>query len=342
MQSPRVSLVVVTYESRDDSPRVLAAAAEQLREGDELIVVDNASADGTADAVADAVPTASLVRNSANTGFAAGANTGAASASGDLLVFLNQDARPAPGFVEAIDAPLREGRGWAAWMGLVTAEGGRVVNTSGGVVHFTGIAWAGQAGRPLADASSHPHEVGFASGACFAIPRESFRAAGGFAESFFMYCEDVDLSLRLRLAGETIGVEPRARVDHEYEFAKGELKWRLLERNRAATVLRTYPLALLLAVAPALLAAEVGILAAALAGGWGRQKLLAWGDSLAALPRLVSERRAIQTRRRVSAGSFAAALTPDLSSTYIGTAARLPALGALLRGYWRLVRALLP
>ena len=75
---------------------------------------------------------------------------------GDLLLFLNPDATPAPGFAEAIRAPLADGRGWDAWMGLVTAGGGRDVNTSGGIVHFTGIAWAGEAGVPAPGSATGP------------------------------------------------------------------------------------------------------------------------------------------------------------------------------------------
>ena len=82
-------------------------------------------------------------------------------------------------------------------------------------------------------------------------------------EPFFLYQEDVDLSLRLRLAGGTIGIEPAARVDHDYEFAKGPAKWRYLERNRWAMILRTYPLALLLLLTPALLATEIALFAIA-------------------------------------------------------------------------------
>jgi N-acetylglucosaminyl-diphospho-decaprenol L-rhamnosyltransferase len=331
MVPPRLSVVVVTYNCREDIVRTLPAVAEQLAEGDELLVVDNASSDGTADAAAGL---ASVVRNEVNEGFAAGANAGAARATGDLLVFLNPDAVPAPGFAEAIAAPLRDGRGWSAWMGLVTAEGGRIVNTSGGVVHFTGIAWAGEFGRLAAEVSSEPREVGFASGACLAVPRGRWL---GFPEDYFMYCEDVDLSLRLRLAGGTVGMEPRARVDHDYEFAKGAAKWRLLERNRWATVIRTYPLPLLLLVAPAMLAAEPLILAAAVAGGWWRQKLLAAVDVMVRLPRLLAERRRIQAGRVVGSREFADWLVPDLSSPFLGRAARLPLAAGLLRAYWRLV-----
>ena len=336
-------MVVVTFNCRAAVGRSLPPLVEQLAEGDELIVVDNASADGTPTLVRELAPEAVVVQPGANLGFAAGCNAGAQRATGELLLFLNPDAVPAPGFCEAIRRPLAEGRGWAAWMGLVTAEGGRVVNTEGGVVHFTGIAWAGGAGRPLdrPPEQAGRAEVGFASGACLAIPREVWEQAGGFPGEFFLYHEDVDLSLRLRLAGGRLGIEPDARVDHEYEFEKGAAKWRYLERNRWATIVRTYPAPLLVLLAPALLVTELALLGASLAGGWARHKLIAWAELARWLPRLLRERRAIHSRRRVGAGEFAAGLTADLSSPYLGRAATVAPLRWALRAYWSLVRALL-
>ena len=110
--------------------------------------------------------------------------------------------------------------------------------------------------------------VGFASGAALVVRREAWDAAGGFDGSYFMYGEDLDLSLRLRLAGWEVGVAGGAVVEHDYEFAKGESKWFLLERNRWTTVLGVYPAALLLALLPALLAAEAAFFLAAARGGW--------------------------------------------------------------------------
>ena len=127
-----------------------------------------------------------------------------------------------------------------------------MVNTRGGVVHFTGIAWAGGAGRARRRRESDLAEPGFVSGACLAIRRQEFERLGGFAADFFLYHEDVDLSLRVRLAGGALGVAADARVDHDYEFDKGPAKWRHLERNRWATLIRTYPAALLALLAPAL------------------------------------------------------------------------------------------
>jgi hypothetical protein len=312
---------------------------EQLQPGDELIVVDNASSDGLAGELPALAPGARLVSLPENVGFAGGANRGAFVARGDLLVLLNPDAVVQPGWAQAIRAPW--GGRWTAWMGLVLLRDGREINTSGGVLHFTGFGWAGQIGEPAASAPAIPTAVGFLSGACLAIPRTTWDSAEGFAEHFFMYCEDVDLSLKLRLSGGTLAVVPDARVLHEYEFAKGGHKWRMLERNRWATLIRTYPSSLLLAVSPALLAAEVAVWALALRSGWGRMKALAVLDLVRALPRLVRERRAIQAQARISVAEFAEPMTAELNSPYFGALGRQATVRALLQLYWRVVQSVL-
>ena len=333
-----LSVVIVTFNSADALGATLPALAAQLRDGDELIVVDNGSADGTAAVAAELAPAASVIETGENLGFSAACNRGAAAATGELLCLLNPDAVPAPGWRDAIELPLADDRGWAAWQALVTAEGGTKINTRGGVIHFTGIAWAGDAGKRIeelpASESLAIDEPAFVSGACLAIPRQTFVAASGLPDRFFLYHEDVDLSLRLRLAGGRLGVEPAARVDHDYEFEKGAAKWRYLERNRWATLIRTYPAALLIALAPALLATELALIAIAARGGWLGQKVLAWADTWRGLPRSLAERRAIKRTRKVSAGEFAAAFEAELDSAYLGAAGRSRVLSALLRAYW--------
>jgi GT2 family glycosyltransferase len=342
MPPPALSVVIVTHDSRAAVPSTLAALVDQLRNGDELIVVDNGSLDGTPELVAELAPGALVIRTGTNSGFASACNRGAAAATGELLCLLNPDAVPQPGWREAIERPLVEDRGWSAWQALVTADEGRTINTRGGVVHFTGISWAGGAGEPLSDfGRALESEPGFVSGACLAIPRLLYADLGGMPESFFLYHEDVDLSLRARLDGGRLGVVPDARVDHDYEFAKGQSKWRYLERNRWATLVRTYPGALLALIAPALAATELALAMVAAAGGWLPQKLRAWAETLTALPRLLGERRAIQARRAVSSREFARGLSAELDSPFLGPVGRSRALGLVLRGYWALVLALL-
>ncbi len=337
---PTLSVLIVAYDSRDDLAQTLPALLSELGEGDELIVVENKPGDGSIELVRELAPAAQIVQAGRNTGFAGGCNAGAEVASGDLLVILNPDAAPQPGFGEAIRRPWVEGREWGAWQALVADGSGERINSAGNPIHFTGIVWAGGHGRPLADAPA-TGEVTAASGACLAIPLPRWREVGGFPDQFFMYHEDVDLSVRLRLAGSVVGIEPAAVVRHDYEFAASADKWRWLERNRLAFLVRTYPRALLALLAPALLATELALLGVAASGGWGRQKLRANLEFLRWLPRLLGERRPIQRRRTVSAAEFASWLTPDLNSELISPLVRSWPARLLLRGYWQVILYLL-
>lgn len=335
---PRFGIVIVTYRTGPALADMLDALAAQVAEGDEVVVVDNASRDGTAE-VARAHPlVARVVEPGANTGFARGCNIGAEAVGGDVLLFLNPDAVPEPGCLDALRAPPA---GWSAWMGLVTLADGRSVNTMGGRVHYLGLAWAGGYGLPVDEVPAEPHPVPALSGACMAVRREAWKELGGFPDRFFMYSEDIDLSLRLRLAGRAYGLVPAARLRHDYSFAKGAYKWRCLERNRWLTVLRTYPGRLLAVVLPAMLAAEPGLAAYAARSGWGRAKARAMLDVALALPRTLAERRAIQRTAAVSAAEFAAGLSAELDSPFLGRAGRSRALRAGLAGYWALARRLL-
>jgi len=337
---PTLSVLIVAWNSREELARTLPALLPELGEGDELVVVDNDSGDGTPDAVASLAPVARVVQTGRNAGFAAACNEGAAQARGDLLVVLNPDAAPRPGFGEAIRRPWLDERGWAAWQALVAEGDGRTINSAGNPIHFTGIVWAGGHGDLIATAPP-AGEVAVLSGACLAIPRTGWERVGGFPERFFLYHEDVDLSLRLRLAGGALGIEPAAVVDHDYEFGAREHKWRWLERNRWAFLIRVYPASLLLLLAPALLLTELALIPASIAAGWGKQKLAATGEAIRWLPLLLRERRQIQATRTVSATEFASFLTPDLDSPFIPEIARSLPVRLALRSYWRVVLLLL-
>jgi GT2 family glycosyltransferase len=326
-----LAVVVVAYDSGAELPRTLALARAQLRPGDELVVVDNASRDDGA-AVAAAAG-ARVLRRAANDGFGAGCHAGAGATRAPLLLFLNPDARLAPGALDALRGAAVEQSRWGAWQALVVLPGGERVNTSGGVVHWLGLAWAGQCEAPIAAAPAAPVEVAFASGAALVVRRAAWDEVGGFDPAYFMYVEDVDLSLRLRLAGWDVGVVPAARVEHEYSFDKGDYKWFHLERNRVWTVLGAYPPALLAVTAPALLGFELALLAIAARDGWLGAKLRAQAAALRSLPWALRRRRALQARRRIGVAAFAGALTASLDSPNLSAPAPLARLQAL---YWRL------
>jgi N-acetylglucosaminyl-diphospho-decaprenol L-rhamnosyltransferase len=336
-----LAVVVVCPDSAGEAGATLMALGAQLRPGDEVVVVDNASRDGTPEVVRAAAPQATVVESKENLGFAGGCHVGARASRAPLVLLLNPDAVPAPGCLDALRACAAERPEWGAWQALVTMAGGELVNTAGNVVHYLGFGWAGQLGRSVATVDIRPHEVGFCSGAALVVRRDAWDDVGGFDERYFMYGEDLDLSLRLRLAGWGVGIAPAARVAHDYEFTKGDYKWFYLERNRWWTLVGDYPARLLALLAPGLLAFEVALLGAAWRGGWLRAKLRAQAAVLRALPAMLRRRRAVQATRRIAPRAFAAPLAASLDSPYLEGAARVPGVDAVQRLYWRAVRAVL-
>ena len=327
-----LAVVLVTYDSAAGLPAVLDALAVQRRPGDEVVVVDNGSRDGTRALARAHRAVDRVLEPGANLGFAAGCNLGARATAAPILLFLNPDAVPQPRCLDALRAAPAA---WSAWQAVVALPGGRLLNSAGNELHFLGFSWAGRCGQTLETLPDGPYEATCLSGACLAVRRADWPE---FSEPFFMYCEDVDLSLRLRLTGKCQGVLPQARVEHEYDFEKGPEKWRGLERNRWLCVLRCWPGPLLVPTLPMLLALEPLLLVVAAAQGWAPAKLRAMAGVARALPRVLGERRAIQAERVVSTAAFAAPLRSRLDSPYFGTLGRSRAVRALLAAAWWGVR----
>jgi GT2 family glycosyltransferase len=330
---PAIAVVIVCHNSAAELAATLPALGRELRESDEVVVVDNASSDDSAATAARLLPRATVVRSEENVGFAGGCHLGTRASAAPLILLLNPDAVPQPDCLDELRAAAARHPGWGAWQALVTLPGGATVNTSGNIVHWLGFGWAGQLDEPVAGVPPGDREVGFASGAALAVRRDAWDAMGGFDERYFMYCEDVDLCLRLRLAGWGVGAVPSARAEHDYAFTKGDYKWFYLERNRWWTILGAYPGVVLAWAAPGLVAFELALLVAAARGGWLKAKLRAQAAVLRELPAILRRRRAVQRTRAISAHDFAAALSASLDSP------NLPGLGPLeaaQAAYWRL------
>jgi len=231
--SPEVSVILVTYGGGEWPLRALAALEANTDPVYEVVAVDNASPDGTADRLASRVEGLRLVRNDRNLGFAAAAHQGAGEARADLLCFLNPDALVTPGWLEALRAAAARAGIGAAVPRFLDATGR--VQEAGSVVDRQGWTEALGAGLDPADASTRfPRVVDYGSAACLLIPRAAYERAGGFDPAYFpAYCEDVDLAFALRAAGLHTLYEPRADVVHQGAVSAGEAgRVELIERNR--------------------------------------------------------------------------------------------------------------
>jgi GT2 family glycosyltransferase len=235
---PETTVLVVTWRARD----LLAACLTGLRSQTvphRLLVVDNASTDGTA-ALLESYPEARVLRMPRNLGFAGGVAAGLAAVGTPFVALLNDDAVPAPGWLAALHA-ARPGHA-AVTSKLLLPSG--LVNNAGVVLRPDGYG----ADRGLGAVDGPPYDAaadvfGFSGGAALlSVPQ--LRAVGGFPARFFLYYEDTDVSWRLRLAGHSIGYAPGAVVTHAHSASADQASPLFSfhnERNRLLTLVRCAP-----------------------------------------------------------------------------------------------------
>jgi hypothetical protein len=239
-EAPRLAVVVVSFEARE----ALLAALDSLRAHapipTETVVVDNASTDGSVDAVRAAHPEALVIANRENGGFACACNQGWRASAAPHVLFLNPDAEVAPGALEALLRVL-EGRPEVGAVAPRTRSADGTIQVSTGPDLTLASEWAQRRlvrgvarrdPRAVAEAEARharEHEPDWVSGACLLVRREALEAVGGFDERFFLYEEDADLCRRLRLAGWRIVFTPGAEVRHRlgHSMAKAPRRARL-------------------------------------------------------------------------------------------------------------------
>jgi GT2 family glycosyltransferase len=235
--APLVSVVMVTYGGWDWTERALAALRTHTDAPFEMIVVDNASPDGTGERLERSVRGATVIRNGTNLGFGPANNQGAAAARGRFLALLNNDALVRPGWIGPLVEAAGTPRTGAVVPLLLNLDG--TVQEAGSFVYADGSTeayGAGAAGSELW--CRFPRTTDFGSAACLLIDRSTFLDAGGFDPIFHpAYCEDVDLQLRLRRRGLRTRFEPRSEVTHVRFAASGVSQAEsMIVRNRRILV----------------------------------------------------------------------------------------------------------
>ena len=264
MSAAQVDVVVVSFNRREllakccESVAVLGAKAH-------LIVVDNASEDGSVEMVRQRFPEASLISNDRNLGFSRAVNRGAGAGNASLLLLLNSDAELLPGAYAALTAALCNDSRTAGVGPHMTDQNGRTELSVGRTLNLSNETWfkclgaAYEARLPLLQGFvelcyTRSRRTPSLSAACLLLRREAFDQLGGLDERFFLYAEDVDLCRRLVRAGWHLRYIPEAQVRHHRGASAAELpfmteRWyrnsqiAFYDKHRsriALTCLRTY------------------------------------------------------------------------------------------------------
>ena len=338
-----VTVITVTYEAAPLVLECLDSLAQQDLDGltMDVVVVDNASTDGTAELVAREHPGVTVLRSPRNTGFAGGNNLALRSVTSPLVVLLNNDAVAAPGAIAALVRALRSADPAVAALSatvllrqrfrpagqededvVIGPDGAwspdpegdvTLVNSTGNVVLSSGY---GTDRGWLAEASQHrpPREVFGFCGAAAAIRMSALDEVGLFDDDFFLYYEDSDLSWRLRLAGHRIEHCPDAVVHHHHAASTREGSDLFLfhdGRNRLLMLIKdaTAGLAVRALLRFMLTTASVTVRRSAPR----HQVLVRWrvlGSAARLLPLMLRKRRAIGRAARVSRAAVETMLEP--------------------------------
>jgi N-acetylglucosaminyl-diphospho-decaprenol L-rhamnosyltransferase len=222
---PTLTVVLVSYNTRD----LLVDLLLRLLEARWIhpVVVDNASADGSADTVASRLPSIELIRNSENLGFARAANQGLARADSTFVALLNPDTEATPGLLrDLVDYLTQHEDVWAVAPRLVTDDGKGQTLAAGfapsplrAFLYFLGLSyflpWP-SAGFSVAPSVRRPIDVDWLSGACLVARRTVIDRVGPLDGSFFLYGEDMDWCRRMRRAGGRLVLL----ADHDLRHAR--------------------------------------------------------------------------------------------------------------------------
>lgn len=244
---PTISVIIVSYNTRN----LLQACLQNLnnlQEADEIIVVDNASGDGSAPLVQSEFPAVKLIKLTENRGLTVASNIGLAAAQGEYILYLGSDAYPKPGVIRGIQGYLAQ----HPEVGVATAElrmrdGNLDMDAHRGfptpwasLTHFSGLnrlfPKSGFFNQYfLGDCDlNQPHEIDLCISHFFFAPRLLFDVVGKWDEEFFLYGEDVDFCYRTKAAGYKIMYLPQFTVTH-YKGASVGVRKQTSDISQAST-----------------------------------------------------------------------------------------------------------
>lgn len=302
----RAVVIIPNGNGRHLLPDCLGSLRRQTYQDFRTLVVDNVSTDGSVDFVRAGFPEVDLLPLSFNGVFAATVNAGIRATTSELVVLLNNDTEAEPDWLaELIGALDREPTAGAATSKLLLFDRRDTLHSAGDFFGLDGMpgsrgVWTRDDGRYDDD-----RFVFGASGAAVAYRRSALDDVGLFDESLTAYCEDVDLNLRLRLAGYEIAFAPRARVYHRLSATGGGPPASYYTGRNFLTVLaRDLPAPILRRHWPKMLERQAAM---ALHSLWharepaARAKLRGQAAGLRALPTALLRRRDVQRRTGIPA-----------------------------------------
>lgn len=354
--SKLVGIVLVNYQ--DYAEKFLAACRDSLRAQNypatdfKVYIIDNAASDKSRAYLTTCYPEAKiLARTDGN--YCAANNLGFKEAIKDAceyLVALNMDTEMASNWLSelvlALDKNPAAGIAQSKILLYPQTETERQnlkINTLGNRLNFLGFGFTTGYQEANREISGYPEIKGYASGCCFITRREVFTSIGGWNDSYYMYHDDIEFSLKTRLTGNKIILAPQSIVFHKYEFARSVRMLYYMERNRYLLAFGFYPFKLLIFLAPAFIMMSLGMLVFALVKGWTATWFRVLGFFLkpATWGQIKSARREIKKISQIDFSVLAKNLESQVDFSEISNPLLKYIGNPILKVYWQLAKKII-
>ncbi|OPZ20127.1 MAG: N-acetylglucosaminyl-diphospho-decaprenol L-rhamnosyltransferase [candidate division BRC1 bacterium ADurb.BinA364] len=229
MDEPPASVVVLTYNSRGYIVDCLESLRADSTPGKEILLVDNASKDGTVDLLRERYPDLPLIANAKNRGVAAGWNQGWRRSRAPFVAFVNPDMTFDSGWLEALLAALQADPQAAVAGAKLLYPGGRIIQHAGAGLLDNGQSYHRGCGEIDRGQYDEPGPAEYVTGAAMLVRRDALEALGGFDEDYFpAYYEDSDFCVRVWRSGRKVLYVPSSRIIHYESVTLTIWSWRFV------------------------------------------------------------------------------------------------------------------
>jgi GT2 family glycosyltransferase len=355
---PYCAIVILNYNAKEYLGKCLSSLQKlnYPKNRYKIILVDNASTDGSVEFVRKNFPKAEIIENRKNLGFSAGNNVALRSVDSDYYVLLNPDTFVDKNWlINLVKVAESDDKVGLCSSKILMMDDKSRINYAGGLINFLGFSWPRGFNKKDRGNFRTVEETGFASGASMLIKRKVLEEVGFLDEDFFMYQEDVDYSWRARLLGYKVLYVPSSILYHKVSFSvksfmKSTLKYYYAEMNRLETLLKNYSTKTLISLLPTMVLLETFLTLYFLARYKSPLKIQGFFKLIKSSKRILKKRYIIQKSRTVDDRHILQHFTTNLPRFFLSETLtdKIPdklimklykPLRSFLKFYYRLIKA---
>ena len=323
LEAEPVSIVIVSH----NSGRFLSECLDSIFRSNyplkELIIVDNASSDGSIEETRKRFSKIRVIQNQDNLGYSRAANKGVLASSGSLVVLINPDTIVEENWLEhLVQASVRHPRSAFFQPKIMLLNRPCYINSAGNMIHIAGFGICRGLGKYDHRQYESEEDVSFASGACVLVRRGALREIGICDELFFMYMDDLDWGWRAKMFGWESTYVPSSVIRHEWGrtlHVPGK-KFYYLEMGRLIALTKNLTFRSLLVLSPILVFCEVAIIVNAILNQWFREKVRSYASLLKCFSEIMERRRKLMTQRTVPDRVILKTFVTEFRHPYVGLA----------------------